>query len=391
MKTSCLMILATLLTILAAANAVAEPLKVFIMTGQSNMQGTARPSTLPAMAADPNTKALHDKIVDEDGEPRVHENVQIAALSSRGGQDSAKNGPLSIGYGGSAGEGETAFGPELAFGITMQEHLDEPILIIKASWGGRSLHTDFRPPSAGPFYPDPSKVEDRMGNRGLIPAEELIARKEEQQHRSYEQMMQHVKTVLADPGKYHPAYDPKEGYELAGFVWFQGWNDMIGGNDDLYKATEDRPQYAAYSDLLAHFIRDVRKDLKAPNMPFVIGVLGVGGATDGPFQKAQAAPAEMPEFKGNVVAVLTGKYWDHELGELDRRMGDKVLSPVNRKRRELGDDAARELSEKLKAENFTDEELQLLETAKSNAGFHYLGSAKIYSRIGEAFAKALMD
>ena len=33
----------------------------------------------------------------------------------------------------------------------MEKLLDEPILIIKTSWGGRSLHTDFRPPSAGPY------------------------------------------------------------------------------------------------------------------------------------------------------------------------------------------------------------------------------------------------
>ena len=52
----------------------------------------------------------------------------------------------------------------------------------------------------------------------------------------------------------------------AGFAWFQGWNDAIG---------EGNPNYV---DQMAHFIRDMRKDLKAPKMPFVIGELG----TDGP-------------------------------------------------------------------------------------------------------------
>jgi len=174
-------------------------------------------------------------------------------------------------------------------------------------------------------------------------------------------MMEHVKTVLADPGKYHPAYDPKAGYEVAGFVWFQGYNDVIdrvtypGNADDKYKE---------YSRLMSLFVKDVRKDLKAPKMPFVIGVMGLGGITDGPFQKAQAAPAEMPEFKGNVAAVLTGKYWDKKLAELANRKGKK--------------------------ETLTAEELKYLEGA-SNAGFHYLGSAKIYSRIGEAFANAIIE
>jgi alpha-galactosidase len=33
----------------------------------------------------------------------------------------------------------------------MDAALAEPVLIIKAAWGGKSLHTDFRPPSAGPY------------------------------------------------------------------------------------------------------------------------------------------------------------------------------------------------------------------------------------------------
>jgi hypothetical protein len=39
-------------------------------------------------------------------------------------------------------------------------------------------------------------------------------------------MMEHIKKVLADPKRICPAYNPDEGYEIAGFVWFQGWNDM---------------------------------------------------------------------------------------------------------------------------------------------------------------------
>lgn len=419
MKTSRLMILSIVLMVLVTASVVeAKPLKIYILTGQSNMQGKASPETLPSMAADPKTKALYDKIVDADGEPRVYDNVCIAALSSSRGVEGTKNGPLTTGYGGGLGEGETAFGTELAFGITMYEQVKEPILIIKASWGGKSLHTDFRPPSAGPFYPDPSKVKDRMGNKGLIPAEQILAEKEEKQHRYYQRMMQHIKTVLADPGKYHPAYDPKDGYELAGFVWFQGWNDMIGGGDELYMATEDRPQYAAYTDLMALFIRDIRKELEAPNMPFVIGVLGVGGVTDGPFQKAQAATADMPEFKGNVVAVLTGDYWDHKLAELDTRnfvsRGDgrsqrradpegkykalqaKVIPLVEERNALIGRtqeirQKRDELQEKILNTIFTPEERTYYEQGRSNASFHYLGSAKIYSQIGEAFADALFE
>lgn len=388
MKTSRIMILVTIMTGLFTANAVAKPLKVYIMTGQSNMQGKARLSTMPAMAADPETKALHDKIVDADGEPRVYENVYVAALSSRRGKERTKSGPLSIGYGSGLGENETAFGTELAFGITLYEHLKEPILIIKVSWGGKSLCVDFRPPGADPYQVQPHVVKYMKSHNVYEKLKKSLAAKRKKSGVYYKKMMKFVKAVLADPGKYCSAYDPKEGCELAGFIWFQGYNDMIDGH--TYQ-TKGPGAYKKYSQLMAQFIRDVRTDLKAPNMPFVIGVMGLGGKTDGPFQKAQAAPADLPEFKDNVAAVLTGTYWDKKLGELDSRMLNKVTKPFGRQRRGLSKEKANELKEKLIKENFTDEELTFLETGRSNAGFHYLGSAKIYSRIGEAFAKALIE
>ena len=50
-------------------------------------------------------------------------------------------------------------GPEFTFGIYMEKELKEPILIIKTAWGGRSLNTEFRPPSAGP-YKLPKEIQD---------------------------------------------------------------------------------------------------------------------------------------------------------------------------------------------------------------------------------------
>jgi hypothetical protein len=70
-------------TILAAATAshAGEPLNIYILAGQSNMQGQARLSTMPRMAMDPKTKPLHDKIIDQDGTPRVYDDVRVAALT----------------------------------------------------------------------------------------------------------------------------------------------------------------------------------------------------------------------------------------------------------------------------------------------------------------------
>ena len=38
----------------------------------------------------------------------------------------------------------------------------------------------------------------------------------------YRLMIEHVRKVLADPGRVCPEYDPAQGYEIAGFVWLQG-------------------------------------------------------------------------------------------------------------------------------------------------------------------------
>ena len=40
-------------------------------------------------------------------------------------------------------------------------------------------------------------------------------------------MSEKVSEVLANLKDYHPAYDASAGYELAGFVWFQGFNDQF--------------------------------------------------------------------------------------------------------------------------------------------------------------------
>ncbi len=47
------------------------------------------------------------------------------------------------------GGGGIKIGPEMGFAITMQEYTKEPILIIKTTWGGKSLLLDFRPQGPG--------------------------------------------------------------------------------------------------------------------------------------------------------------------------------------------------------------------------------------------------
>ena len=377
-------------------HAAPKPLKIYLLVGQSNMQGHAAERTLEHLGMDPKTAPLLKAIRNPDGTAKLQRDVWISSTepSLESGE---KHGRLTVGYG--AGGREPKIGPELTFGITMQNHVGEPILLIKTSWGGKSLNTDFRPPNAGPYEFNQQQLEN-FKKRGKDVAE---ARKEKTERTGvyYRLMLEHIHKVLAEIRRVYPDYDAKAGYELAGFVWFQGWNDMVDGS--TYPTRGQPGSYDAYSKNLAHFIRDVRRDLKSPKLPFVIGVMGAGGpiakygpdqkryaGIHGEFRKAMAAPAKQPEFKGNVTAVFTENYWDLQLSELVNRNGK-----VNAKRRELSKDKTltREQRDKAVANYtgkiFTKRELKILQTGTSNAAYHYLGSAKILAQIGKAFANAL--
>jgi hypothetical protein len=295
--------------------ATAKPLKVFILAGQSNMEGHAQVRTFDYMARDPKTAPILKEMRNEDGTPRVCEHVWISYLTGDGDEYS---GSLTVGYG--AKGGELKIGPEFTFGIYMQKLLDEPILIIKTAWGGKSLHTDFRPPSAGPYEFNDAQLEAFQKQGKDIEA--IKADKAQATGHYYRLMTDHVKKVLQDIKKVYPDYDPNQGYQLAGFVWFQGWNDMCDGS--TYPNRDKPGGYDLYSELLAHFVRDVRKDFSAPKMPFIIGVMGVDGVQEEPnyFRLAMAAPAALPEFKGNVVTVQTAPFWDQALVVASAKRGD---------------------------------------------------------------------
>ncbi|MFM7181779.1 MAG: sialate O-acetylesterase [Verrucomicrobiales bacterium] len=320
----------------------AKPLKVFILAGQSNMEGHAEISTFDYIGKDPVTAPLLKQMRNSDGTPRVCEKVWMSYLT--GPYDGSANGEglgkLTAGFGARDSNPTqlcSKIGPEFTFGITMEKELKQPILIIKAAWGGRSLNTEFRPPSAGQ-YQLPKEVQEvwdqhPQGAHGVPNLEERKKWRTEKDAASgvfYRMMIEHVKKVLADPKRVCADYNPKDGYELAGFVWFQGFNDLVDGT------TYPNGNFDEYSRLLAHFIRDVRKDLSAPKMPFVIGVLGVGGDADNVnFRKAMAAPASLPEFKANVTAVETAPFWDKAIeaalpkkGEYDSIVGtSRTLKP----------------------------------------------------------------
>ena len=377
---------------LAAAVASAKPLQVYVLVGQSNMEGHAKVETIDYIGEDPATAPLLKRMLGPDGKPATAKNVWISYYTGIGEKNGEGFGPLTTGYGSRQDPAKDGgkIGPEYAFGLAMERAGNGPVLLIKAAWGGKSLNYDFRPPSAGPYPRTARDLEtdkNPLANAGHY----------------YRLMLAHAKQVLANPGRVCPAYDPKEGYELAGFIWLQGFNDMVDGN--FYPR---QPKGAAgkrftpYSDTLAAFIRDVRKDLGAPKLPFVIGVMGVGGKDPGSednlaFREAMAAPAALPEFKGNVVAVRTAPFWDEKLGAIQdkkekvRQMGYELRTKGKRSANADGKMTEAQQKAYLKdyeAKLISPEEAAMLKRGASNAGYHYLGCAKTFALMGEAFAEA---
>ena len=389
--------------------AEAQPLKVFILAGQSNMEGHANISTFDYIGDDPATAPMLDMMRGADGKPAVCEGAWISYLT--GEKNFVLNGKLTAGYGSMWGHAPTKsgdkIGPEFTFGLVMDAAFDEPVLMIKAAWGGKSLHTDFRPPSAGPFEM-PARTKELwdqhpQGAHGIPKLEERDAWWQGVRDRTgvyYRLMIEHVKQVLADPKQVIPGYNASQGYEIAGFAWLQGWNDMVDGS--VYPNHNQPDRYALYSELLAHFIRDVRKDLNAPKMPFVIGVMGVGGLQDesadmAAFRRAMAAPADMPEFEGNVVAVQTAPFWSEELGAIDKRRAtirqmryflDSMHKDYANADGKMTDEQKREFMTKFEADLITPADVALWKRGASNAGYHYLGCAKTFALMGQAFAEA---
>ena len=139
------------------------PVKVFILAGQSNMQGQGvvtmkdkdgkeKPGTLMSMLKEPAKAALIKDWVNAKGEwAEQRDDVWVYDVNEFGN----RHGILEFGYGWSLGSREW-FGPEVQFGRLLGNRFDNQVLIIKTAWGGRDLYKDFRPPSSGgtvgPFY-----------------------------------------------------------------------------------------------------------------------------------------------------------------------------------------------------------------------------------------------
>ena len=255
-----------------------RPVRVFLLAGQSNMEGQAvvdlagpdyneGRGTLVEVMRDPAKAVRFPNLRQPGREWAVRDDVWVRYQRE---DHPLLRGPLGLGF--SVYGDPHHFGPELQFGHVLGEALEDPVLLIKTAWGGKSLFRDFRPPSSG-------------GETG----------------RYYRLMIAQVREALAKVDNDFPALRGR-GVELSGFVWYHGWNDGV----------EPRTSVPEYEENLVNLIRDVRREFNVPDLPVVIGEV-TGPWVEAPpewarLREAQAAAARRPEFAGRVLFVPTHEF-----------------------------------------------------------------------------------
>jgi alpha-galactosidase len=242
---------------------------------------------------------------------------------------------LTVGCGASG----STIGPELGFGHVMGYYHDEPVIIIKASQGNRSLGWDILPPGSQRYTVDGVTYAGYGDKDASWSDTDPYTEVDWYAGKQYDDFVSETKKVLASFATQFPAY-AAQGYEIAGFAWFQG-----------HKDTFSAVHASRYEQNLVHLIKTLRKEFSAPNAPFVIATIGFHGrAMAGDALKVAEAQlavsgktGKYPEFKGNVLTVDSRDFWR-----------DKSISPKDQ-------------------------------------DFHYNRNAETYMLVGEALGRGMVD
>lgn len=281
-----------------------KKVKVFILLGQSNMLGFGRvgpKETKGSLEYMIKEKGKYGFLVDDAGAWTTRKDVRNVHVMDQRGVDykdmekfsDVKNDWLTV---------KGNFGPELGFGHVMGHVLDEPVLVLKACIGNRSLGWDLLPPGSeryefeGKMYAGYKDVATSW-EKGVEPkAVPWYA------GRQYDADTSHAKIVLKNLKKYFPDYKD-QGYEVAGFVWWQGHKDQNAAHASHYEQNLER------------LIKSLRKDFEAPQAKFVLAT-GCGnpgregfGLKIAEAQLAIADAKKHPDFAGNVKAVDSRDLW----------------------------------------------------------------------------------
>jgi iduronate 2-sulfatase len=236
-----------LVFILAMVSGRAHEYQLFLLGGQSNMDGRGNVSELPKeLSTNPEILLFYKN--------EAHTSKDWVSL--QGGYS------IKPGY---KGELPSAtFGPEIGFGLNIAKGLPgQHIALLKACKGGTSLSKDWVPgikgdtKSQGPLY------------------------------RNFLEAFSSATQALKEKG---------HTFVIKGMIWHQGESDAA-------KSSEE------YKKMLTEFIARVREDLNLPNLPFVIGEVYDNGKRDS-IRMAQQAVAQSVPNTGFISAKDT-KTWDN--------------------------------------------------------------------------------
>jgi hypothetical protein len=281
--------------------AAAKPVKVFVMMGQSNMLGFGRvgpAETTGSLEFYVKNKGKYKNLVDDNGAWVTRSDVRYVFVMQNRDAFSVQRNEWLVPKG--------SFGPELGFGHVIGDAIEEPVLLLKACIGNRSLGWDLLPPGSqqfehmGKIYAG-YKESPSSWDKGTTPKPiGWYAGKQ------YDDDVGNAKKVLANLKQYMPGQDA-QGYEIAGFVWWQGHKDQNAAHAGRYEQN------------LVQLIKSLRKDFDAPKAKFVLAT-GCGNPGTESFGK-QIAEAQLavdggtgkyPDFKGNVRSVDVRKMWPAE-------------------------------------------------------------------------------
>jgi len=213
-------------------------IKVFLLGGQSNMTGWTPLSEIP----NEMRHEYPEVIIWADGEAETSLMRKWMNLIPGLGKSVSYLGP------------ELTFGPELA-----KYYPNEKIALLKCSWAGTDLVTQWRPPSSGK-------------TTGYL----------------YENFIKSVHDGLA-------ALPAGTEYEIVGMIWMQGESDAI-----LTKAVADEYKYN-----LTNLISDLRSEFNVPQMPFVIGQISEARAWDAFGSTIRNAELEVSKNVSNTSMIIT--------------------------------------------------------------------------------------
>ena len=252
-----------------------EELPVFLMAGQSNMEGnvdTTLFNTLLAELANGAATGMQTRLAEhirywhsdtnngygsygyspEMAALEASELVRLAAAGLVGSNLTTPStkvlcawkapsaAPLKTNCG-------APFGPELVFGQALGKAGYSTTSLIKVAYGGTDLYANWRSPLSG-------------GTVGPL----------------YTQLRSRIQSLKLAPDSVNPSCK-NQGCRWAAFIWFQGESDSFAG-----------PPSLSYAQNLKNLIADVRSDVGSPTLPVVIVQTG-RWAQSLPFGKAVAA------------------------------------------------------------------------------------------------------